>query len=610
MKNSWPLLKRSRIIASALLRRALGPFVFIGLFLLLSGTGLVSPLLGHTTASALAQVTPVATMVVGTASGAAGEQVTLNISLDTRGATAQSARLNLAFDGATLTGATGGTGAALPAAWHVSSHSPAPGDLRFLMLDLTGQGQPLNGPILTATFTIDPGAPAGDVPVTAVLVEVRDHLGTALSVAVTNGAVTVGNQPPDATMVIGTASGAAGDQVTLKISLDTAGSTAQSAQLNLAFDGATLTSATGGTGAALPAAWDLASHSPAPGELRILTVDLTGQGQPLNGPIFTATFTIDPGSTAGDVPVTAVLVDVHDDSGAALSVGVTNGVVTVGNQPPVVNSGPDINVTQALLTISSLNGTVVDDGLPNSPGAVTTTWSQVSGPSNVAFADPSVLKTTATFSMAGTHVLRLTAHDGDLSAFHDVAITVIDPNQPPTVDVVLDTTIPFAPRSSVSISGVVNDDGLPNLPGGVTHSWTKFSGRGKVIITDPASLTTAASFKRPGIYVLRLTADDSEHTAFGDLTVTVKRVYGGASLNGKFDIRDILLVIDWLLGRIDPPALGTEAFTAADVDGDSVVKLRDVMWMVFKLMGNVAEFPAESSPSPKPEPPGLNAEVF
>ena len=403
---------------------------------------------------------------------------------------------------------------------------------------------------------------------------------------------------PDATMVIGTASGAAGEQVTLEIFLDTTGTTVLSAQLILAFDGATLTSATGGPGAALPAAWLLASHSPAPGELRYLTLDLAGEGQPLNGRIFTATFTIDAGAPAGDVPVTAVLADVRDESATALSVAVTNGVVTVGNQPPVVDSGPDTNITLALLTIASLNGTVFDDGLPNPPGAVTTAWTQVSGPSNVTFADPSMLKTTATFSMAGTYVLRLTAHDGDLSAFADVAITVIDPNHPPTVDAGPDTAIPFAPESTVSFSGVVDDDGLPNLPGVVTLSWTKFSGPGNVTFTDPGALITSASFEDPGIYVLRLTASDGELTVFDDLTVTVNRVYGGASLSGTFDIQDLLLVIDWLLGRVAPPAPGTEAFIAADVDGDSVVELGDVIWMVHRLVGKISEFPVEASSSP------------
>ena len=403
---------------------------------------------------------------------------------------------------------------------------------------------------------------------------------------------------PDATMVIGTASGAAGEQVTLEISLDTMGATALSAQLTLAFDGVTLTSATGGPGAALPSEWLLASHSPSPGELRFLTLDLAGQGQPLNGPIFTATFMIDAGAPAGDVPVTVVLTDVRGESATVLNVAVTNGVVTVGNQPPVVDSGPDTNVTLAALTIASLNGTVADDGLPNSPGVVTTTWTQVSGPGNVTFADPSALATTATFSMAGTYFLRLTAHDGDLSAFADVAITVIDPNQPPTVDAGPDSAIPFALESTVSFSGVVNDDGLPNLPGGVTLSWTKFSGPGKVIFTDPGSLTTEASFEKPGIYVLRLTASDGQLTAFDDLIVTVNRVYGDASLSGTFDIQDLLLVIDWLLGKFAQPASGTLAFVAADVDGDSVVEMGDVILMVNRLVGKIAEFPVESSSSP------------
>ena len=79
----------------------------------------------------------------------------------------------------------------MPMAWLFSSNSPTAGDLRFLFLDLAGTGQPLNGPVLTATFTIDAGAPAGNVDITAVKEEVRDDSGTALSVTVTNGVVTV-----------------------------------------------------------------------------------------------------------------------------------------------------------------------------------------------------------------------------------------------------------------------------------------------------------------------------------------------------------------------------------------------------------------------------------
>jgi hypothetical protein len=67
---------------------------------------------------------------------------------------------------------------------------------------------------------------------------------------------------------------------------------------------------------------------------------------------------------------------------------------------------------------------VTDDGLPNPPGAVTTTWSKVSGPGTVTFGNASARATTATFSTAGSYTLRLTASDSVLSASDDIVITV------------------------------------------------------------------------------------------------------------------------------------------------------------------------------------------
>ncbi len=67
--------------------------------------------------------------------------------------------------------------------------------------------------------------------------------------------------------------------------------------------------------------------------------------------------------------------------------------VTLPNQPPVVNAGPD----QAILlsTGVTLAGTVSDDGLPNPPGVVTVTWSKVSGPGVVTLPAPNAINTTA-----------------------------------------------------------------------------------------------------------------------------------------------------------------------------------------------------------------------
>ena len=92
------------------------------------------------------------------------------------------------------------------------------------------------------------------------------------------------------------------------------------------------------------------------------------------------------------------------------------------NQPPVVDAGT--GVTVQLPASASLDGTVSDDGLPASPGQVTTTWSQVSGPGTASFGNVNAVDTTASFSTSGTYVLRLSATDGQLSASDDVTVVV------------------------------------------------------------------------------------------------------------------------------------------------------------------------------------------
>jgi len=95
------------------------------------------------------------------------------------------------------------------------------------------------------------------------------------------------------------------------------------------------------------------------------------------------------------------------------------------NQRPVVNAGPDQTVTMP--AAANLNGSVSDDGLPNPPGAVTTTWTKVSGPGTATFANASAPATTATFDQTGTYVLRLSASDSALTGLDDVTVTVLGP---------------------------------------------------------------------------------------------------------------------------------------------------------------------------------------
>ncbi|WKZ15720.1 MAG: fibronectin type III domain-containing protein [Candidatus Jettenia caeni] len=108
--------------------------------------------------------------------------------------------------------------------------------------------------------------------------------------------------------------------------------------------------------------------------------------------------------------------------GTVLDDGFTITKSPSANRPPVVSAGPDQTIT--LSGSASLDGTVTDDGLPDPPGAVTTTWSKVSGPGTVTFTDNNAVVTTASFSDAGTYVLRLDANDGELAASDDVEVVV------------------------------------------------------------------------------------------------------------------------------------------------------------------------------------------
>ena len=90
-----------------------------------------------------------------------------------------------------------------------------------------------------------------------------------------------------------------------------------------------------------------------------------------------------------------------------------------------------------------------DDGLPNPPGAVTTTWSKVSGPGTVTVRERLAVDTTASFCDPGTYVLRLTADDGALSSNDELTITVAPApatNQAPVVSAGPDASVTLPAR--------------------------------------------------------------------------------------------------------------------------------------------------------------------
>jgi hypothetical protein len=100
-------------------------------------------------------------------------------------------------------------------------------------------------------------------------------------------------------------------------------------------------------------------------------------------------------------------------------------IITPLNNIPVVAAGEDQSII--LPANALLNGNVSDDGLPDS--TLTATWSKQSGPGIVSFTDANNAQTTASFSMIGTYVLRLTGYDGERYSFDDLSI-VVSSNEP------------------------------------------------------------------------------------------------------------------------------------------------------------------------------------
>lgn len=146
--------------------------------------------------------------------------------------------------------------------------------------------------------------------------------------------------------------------------------------------------------------------------------------------------------------------------------GRTKKAQVASNRAPAANAGADQSL--ALPASANLVGSATDDGLPM-PAKLVYNWSIVSGPGTVSFDTATALSTKASFSVAGTYVLRLKVSDGELSSTDDVMVTV--------------TSAPTATplTSGVTISGISLSKGGTRLyaiavPAGKTSLTFRLSG--------------------------------------------------------------------------------------------------------------------------------------
>src|SRR5258708_6208036 len=141
----------------------------------------------------------------------------------------------------------------------------------------------------------------------------------------------------------------------------------------------------------------------------------------LNSAITQATF-----STAGTYMLQLAATDGINAAAATATITVN----PAANQPPVVSAGPNQTINLPTNTVT-LNGSA-----SSSNGPLTLTWSEVSGPAPVTFSSPNTAVTQATFTLAGSYVLQLSANDTKFTVTATTTITVNPvPPPPPTVNV-------------------------------------------------------------------------------------------------------------------------------------------------------------------------------
>lgn len=127
----------------------------------------------------------------------------------------------------------------------------------------------------------------------------------------------------------------------------------------------------------------------------------------------------------------------------------------------------------------------------------------------------------------------LFAQFGDSELFFRIDAVVVPDTAPganvaPTVDAGIDQSITLP--ANASLAGSATDDGLPNPPGALSYAWSVTSGPAIVSFADPSAPATTASFTAAGVYVLRLTANDSLLSAFDEVQITVSPAPGGTTL--------------------------------------------------------------------------------
>ncbi|MBS1509716.1 MAG: right-handed parallel beta-helix repeat-containing protein [Bacteroidetes bacterium] len=184
------------------------------------------------------------------------------------------------------------------------------------------------------------------------------------------------------------------------------------------------------------------------------------------------------------------------------------------NIPPLVNAGPDQNITLPTNSVS-LSGSATD-----ADGTVTAyLWTKISGPASGIITTPTAAATTVTGMVAGIYKFELKATDNNGGAGRDTMQVTVNPgaNIPPTANAGADQVITL-PTNSTTLTGSGTDpDGTITA-----YAWTKISGPAAGSITNPAAAATTVTGMVQGVYLFELKVTDNNGATGKDtMQVTV-----------------------------------------------------------------------------------------
>jgi hypothetical protein len=244
--------------------------------------------------------------------------------------------------------------------------------------------------------------------------------------------------------------------------------------------------------------------------------------------------------------------------------------LATANQAPIVDAGS--NTTVQITMPGLLAGTASDDGKPNPPGALTTTWTLLSGPTNVVITNIHNLTNLVSFLATGDYTFRLIADDGQIQAYDDVTITVTEPTR---VDI-------SASDGDASEFGPDTGEFTITRTGDTNFDLTVFLTIGGIAsnIIDYVELPTSVTFSN-GADTVKLTVTPYlDHRTEGDQSVILTLVSNAAYTIGSGEatvtIHDspfgMWTISHFTLEELTDPLLSDEN---ADFDHDGLVNLAE-----------------------------------